>query len=113
MATFAEKTAEEQAAIQEYDKFLRGVTSSLMALMQKSNATVMEQWAASNVDPALATLDDAEVIPRTTGLAGTVDMTAAELKGLQAIIRGLTATAGANLGLVVKAVGINNGQQEP
>jgi hypothetical protein len=59
------------------------------------------------VDPLLAELDPAAVIPNSTGLAGAKPMTAAEFLALQAMARGLVTLAEANVAVIVKAIGIN------
>jgi len=107
MATYASLNAQQKADLATYDTFLRGTFSSLASLAKESDSMVWNQFAVANVDPVLATVDAAEVIPKSTGLAGAKDLTQAEFLQIQAIARQLTALLATNLPLIVKAVGIN------
>jgi hypothetical protein len=103
-------TAEQKADIARYDTFLRGMISSLFALYKAAGPSQWEAFAKSSVDVPLATLDATEIIPNSTGLAGSKDLTAAEFTALQTMARGLVALANEQLPLIVKAIGINGGK---
>jgi hypothetical protein len=107
MATFAELTAEQQADLGRYDLFLRGVFSSLARLGRDADVDQWNTFATVNVDPVLATLGPAELIPTMTGLGGAKPLTQAEFLELQGIARQLRALLERERTLLVKAIGVN------
>jgi len=107
MATYASLTDQEKTNLATYDKFLRGVLSSLMTLHKNSDPIIWSQFAIDNIDTVLASLDAGEVIPNSTSLGAAVDLNIEEFQTLQAIIRGLATTAETNIATLVKAVGVN------
>lgn len=109
MATWNDLTADQKNAVQLYHKFVRGTFAELAKLSKNSNAVLMNQFAAANVDAAVASLDAGESIPNPTDYAGAVALTKEEFLAAQTILRGLSATQVASLALLVKLVGINAG----
>lgn len=101
--------AAEKDDIQQYDRFVRGVISSLVAVAKTSNPSLWQKFAETRVDPALAKLADSDVIPKhpEMGLTGAADLTKQEMVALQTLVRSLLTDQQTNLGLIVKAVGIN------
>ena len=107
MLKWEELNPKDAQDIQRYDTYLRGVLSSLLGVFKQASP---EQWAAFSlqfVDPPLATLADDSVVPNSTGLAGSKDLTAGEFKELQAMSRALVQLAIDNFPLIVKAIGVN------
>ena len=104
---FEKLTAEQQADIERYDTFLRGMISRLFALYKSAGPAQWEAFAKSSVDGPLKSLDPTAIVPNSTGFSGAKDMTAAEFVALQTMARGLVKLADDNLALIVKAIGVN------
>ena len=91
MATYDSLTAEQKADLAILEKAIRGGVSSLFAV--RLNMIQLADWAEANVTPVLNTLDDAEIIPNTSGLAGAKDVTAGEFKAARAKLKSYLADA--------------------
>jgi len=100
-------TEEQAADVALYDRYLRGTLRDLMKVCKAREPVHWNQFAVDRVDGVLATLDDSEVVPNNTGLAGAVDLTVAEFRQLQTIARTLSTMVDENRGLLVKAIGVN------
>lgn len=109
MTTYDSLTAQEKEDFSEYDKFMRGVASSLTRLARTADPSTWNQFAVDYIDTALAALDDNEVIPNSTNLAGARDLTVSEWRILQGLLRTLTGTQTTHKALLVKAAGVNGG----
>ena len=107
--TYDQLTNEQKSDIAAYDKFMRGLTSSLAKIAREAGVATWNQFAVANVDSVVATLDSGESIPNSTSYAGAKPLTKSEFLGLQTILRGLASTQATNLSLIVKAIGINAG----
>lgn len=104
---YEELSAIQRADLAAYDRYLRGVFSSLAAIARQADPDQWAAFAAANVDPLLAQLADEAAIPNATGLGGAKELTAAEFRRLQAIGRALLASLADERALLVKAVGVN------
>jgi hypothetical protein len=103
--TFDQLTPAQQQDFQHYDKFMRGMISSLMALHRDADPMIWRQFAEEKIDTLLSQLTGD--VPNSTDLAGASDLSVQEFTTLQTILRGLTTTAADNLSTIVKAVGVN------
>jgi hypothetical protein len=105
VATYDSLTAEQKADLDAYDKFLRGSCRVFNAAMGQIDPENWHQFALDNIDPILATLDPAEVIPTTYGGIGAKTLTAQETKDLQTAARTILQLMATNKSLTVKAAG--------
>lgn len=105
--TYTDLTVEQKADLSRYDLFLRGVFSSLSHLGRDADVEQWNTFATVNVDPVLAKLDPAELIPTTTGLGGAKPLTQAEFLQLQGIALQLRSLLQNERALLVKAIGVN------
>ena len=107
MSTYAELTTAEKTDLAIYDKLMRGAVAGLTKLSRTVDTDSMAQFGVDSIDPILAKLDPAEIIPNSTSLAGAKDLTATEYKALQTLLRGILSNKEAHSGLIVKAAGVN------
>lgn len=105
--TLADLTDAQRADLGRYDLFLRGLFASLARIYRDSDADLWSTFAAANVDPLVAELDPAAVLPNPSDLAGSKDLTAAELATLAAIAKGLRQQFVAHIDVLVRAIGVN------
>ena len=108
MATYDGLTQEEKDLIGESGRWMRGSVSSLVAYADDSDFNMKEQYYIDNVLPILNTLDPGEVVPNSSGLAGSQDITEAQMKAAMTWIFGIQDDIDTNLSLVVKLIGINS-----
>lgn len=107
MATYESLTQAQKDDIAALDKFLRSLFTALEGVNKQATPDVWNSFASTNVDPVTATIDAGEVIPNSTNYAGAKDLTIEEFKALQALSVQLQVLRGTNIGLIVKAVGVN------
>jgi hypothetical protein len=105
--TYDHLTNEQKQGLAAYDRYLRGVMSSLAAVARQADIANWSQFAQANVDPVLALLDPGTEIPTDSGLAEAKPLTLEELTGLQSLARQLSQMLETNRALLVKAVGVN------
>lgn len=107
MSAYADLTTEEQGHIQTAVNLLRGATSSLMGI--KKGMSHKAEWIIATVDPLIAGLDDAEVIPNTSGLGGASDVTVAEYKLIRDTLRTVIVDSdvAAKKAAIIKLIGVN------
>ena len=105
---FGDLTQQEQEDLMTADTYIRGVVSSV------TQAIDLEmQWWQEVIDPIMAQLNNPDVIPNSTNLAGSQDLTKAELQGIKDWVKtSMADMINTNIALVVKAVGINAPQGE-
>ena len=109
MATYDSLTQEEKDKIAQAERWMRGCISSLVAYADVADFNLKEQYWLNEVKPIVDTLDVDEIIPNSSGLAGAVDITEAEMPQAMNWLFGIQDDIDTNLALVVKLVGINSG----
>lgn len=107
--TYNELSDEQKNDIAAYDKFMRSLAASLSKVAKDASIVTWNQFAVTNVDSVIASLDSGELIPNSTNYIGAKPLNKTEFLGLQTILRSLASTQMTNLSLIVKAVGINAG----
>jgi hypothetical protein len=105
--TYEQLTDEQKQDLATYDRYLRGVMSSLAGVARQADIATWNQFAQTNIDPWLPGLDAASGIPTDSGLGQAKTLTAAEFRDLQALARQLAGMLDANRALLVKSVGVN------
>ena len=107
MATYESLTTEEKQKIAQAERWLRGAMSSLVAYADDADFNLKEQYWLSEVKPIVDTLDPGEIIPNTSGLAGAVDITEAQMPAALNWLFGIQADIDTNIALVTQLIGIN------
>jgi hypothetical protein len=105
--THDQLTDDQKQDLAAYDRYLRGVMSSLAGIARQADIAAWNQFAQTNVDPWLAGLEGE--IPTDSGLGQAKALSAAEFRQLQALARQLAALLEENRALLVKTVGVNAG----
>ena len=107
---YSELTEQQQSDAAIVDTWRRGVLSSLLRVLKDANYMTMIP-RAMEVDALIATLEDGEIIPNSTGLGGARDMDKDRFIALGVMLQELitvyeTAIA-ADPSLAIDAVGVN------
>ena len=75
------------------------------------NDEVIPMWVADMDFPAakpiVDTLDNGEIIPNSSGLAGATDITEAQMQAVMSWLFGIQGDIDTNIAVVVKLIGIN------
>lgn len=112
MATVASLTEQQIKVLTDFDSLLRPTIIKMNQLINEANAVAV-QYSAT-VNPIISTLDDGQVLPTNTGLAGAVPLDKADPGYLVSYLSALTAYFAGNLNdsghqaLYVKAAGAYN-----
>lgn len=103
--TFADLSATDQAVVQNTVNLIRAGAGETARLFNHLRAIAED----TNAVALVTSIDPAETIPNTSGLAGADDLTRAEVVALYMILDGIrTATDGASFrAQASKAAGIN------
>lgn len=104
---YSELTQEQKDILHEGELLLRGWWSSTIA----SNLDLKVQYLLATWKPVKDLLDPGEFVPNTSGLAGSSDLTDADLQVLFADMKQLNddVKVAAKFARIVKAIGINAG----
>ena len=105
---YTDLTTEQKTTLAIQEKFARGAVSSLNAVFKASNADSMEAFRIDQVQPIIDALDDSDIVPNSTDLAGAVDVTVAELKTAIALLQELQTLRADNLALLTKLAGVKS-----
>lgn len=90
MATFASLTAEQQGIVAEYTRQQRAMVGAFARLLNQFEA--LDNMYDGQVSAAWATLGDSDVIVDGSGLAGTSQLTKAEVAGIAGAIDAILTT---------------------
>lgn len=101
-------TTQQKLMIANADTYYRQQVLKLVKLAQQANIIVNEAFIATNVDPLVNQLDVGQIIPNSTTLVGTQDMSVTDWQALQTIIRSLNTEMQNSLSLIIQAIGIAN-----
>lgn len=107
MATYAELTDQQKVDIATHDAKLRALFAAMAKAAAAANPLVLQVFAATRVTPVIATLDPAEIIPKSVDYAGAAPLTAAQFSAMQALADQLFTLYTQNLALVSSMVGVN------
>ena len=77
---YADLTDDQKASIQALSTFMRGLSSEWAKVLEKAQA--IAAYYTGNVETDMASLDSADEIPQTTGLAGAEPLTKADFATL-------------------------------
>ena len=106
MATYASLTEEEKAIVDNFDLTMRRIALRLVRAMNYMKALSED----TNATSIFQTLDNGEVIPNPSGLAGSDSMTRAELQSIfsewQTLLTSHNTTAARNS--YSKLIGVTN-----
>ena len=105
MATYDSLTPEEKAVLHEGEILLRGWWASVVAsALDQKIEFLLATWK-----PIKDTLDNAEVVPNTSGLGGSSDLTALDLQVLFADMKAVNddIKVAAKFARIVRAIGVN------
>ena len=87
MATFSELTAEQQGLVAEYTRQQRAMVGAFARLLNQFEA--LDNMFDGQVSAAWATLDAGETITDGSGLAGTSQLTKAEVDSIAVAIQAI------------------------
>jgi hypothetical protein len=107
VATYDSLTTEQKALIGQAERWMRGAMSSLVAYADAADFNLKEAYWLNEVKPILDTLDNGEIIPNSSGLAGAVDITEGQMQAVMTWLFGIQGDIDTNISVVVKLIGIN------
>src|SRR4051794_37153468 len=105
MATYASLSPEDKAVVQNTDKLIRASAGEMARIWNRIKAIADD----TNATGLVTSLDAAEVIPNSSSLAGSDDLTRTEVVALYNLLNGIRTTndTTANRNAMSKAAGIN------
>ena len=86
MATYAELTAEQKSILAAWERNLRGWTNTAARLLAEARALQAAADASNGPRDIVTSLDAAEEIPNSSGIAGAHDLTRAEMAAIFTIL---------------------------
>jgi len=102
-------TDQQKEDLHRHEIYIRGNTATLMGVFKDMDTSVWFPWITNNIDPILTSLTDpTDVIPDTSLLAGSSDLTVEEYKLLKSLLNDMYLLYVNNQALVSKAIGINS-----
>ncbi len=104
---YEDLTPEEQALLGQAERWLRGMLSSFYSMLDDADFPLKQAFWTANIVPILAQLDNGDVIPNTSGLAGAVDVTVGNINAVYSWISSVNGDMDTNLALVEKFIGVN------
>lgn len=105
---YVDLTQEEKDSIALVDLHYRGRLSLLVKLMDQDSEE-MAEYITTVVKPIIALLDNTDIIPNSSNLGGSQDLTVAQWNGVQSFLEDQEAFKTTNISVITKAVGINIG----
>jgi len=103
---YADLTQDEKDAIALVDLHYRSRVRALAKIMDQESQE-MAEYIATVVKPIIATLLDADVIPNSSSLGGSQDLTVAQWNGMQSFLESQESFKTTNITVLTKAVGVN------
>jgi len=101
-------TEQQKEDLHKHEIYIRGNTAVLMSVFKDMDTAVWFPWIENKIVPILDSLtDNNDIIPNTSLLGGSSDLTVAEYKLLRTLLNDMYLLYANNQTLVSKAIGIN------